>query len=260
MKAVFFDIDGTIWDNKRYIPESAIKGIRQLRANGHLAFINSGRAKSNILDENLLGIGFDGIVAACGNHIEIGGDVVFENTLSCEQIKKVIAVAERCNMPIVLEGPVFHYISPDGFEKDPYVDYLFEKLGDRAKLTTDYDGKEKINKFSADVFPDTDFATIKKELFDFVDPIEHDGMVYEFVPKNSSKADGIGFICKKMGIDIGDTYALGDSNNDVDMLRFVGHGICMGGGMPAAVLVSEYITDPLHEDGLYNALKHYGLI
>ena len=260
MKAVFFDIDGTIWDNKMRIPQSAIDGIRRLRANGHLAFINSGRAKSNILDENLLGIGFDGIVAACGNYVEIGEEVVFQNTLTPEQVKLIIDVADRCNMPIVLEGPFFHYISPDGFEKDPYVDYLFEKLGDRAKLTTEYDGKELINKFSADVFPDTDYTTIKKELFDFVDPINHDGMVYEFVPKNSSKADGIGFVCNKLGIEIDDTYAIGDSNNDVDMLRFVGHGICMGGGMPAAMAVSEFITDRLQDDGLYNALKHYGLI
>ena len=260
MKAVFFDIDGTIWDNKRFIPESAVKGIRELRKNGHLAFINSGRARSNILDENLLGIGFDGIVAACGNYIEMNGDVIFDNCLTDEQVRKIIDVADRCNMPIVLEGPVFHYISPDGFEKDPYVDYLFEKLGDRAKLTTEYDGKEKINKFSADVFPDTDYATIKKELFDFVDPINHDGMVFEFVPKNSSKADGIGMLCEKFGIALDDTYAIGDSNNDVDMLRFVGHGICMGGGMPAAMAVSEFITDRLQDDGLYNALKHYGLI
>ena len=211
MKAVFFDIDGTIWDNKMRIPQSAIDGIRRLRANGHLAFINSGRAKSNILDENLLGIGFDGIVAACGNYVEIGEEVVFQNTLTPEQVKLIIDVADRCNMPIVLEGPFFHYISPDGFEKDPYVDYLFEKLGDRARLTTEYDGKEL-------------------------------------------------FVCNKLGIEIDDTYAIGDSNNDVDMLRFVGHGICMGGGMPAAMAVSEFITDRLQDDGLYNALKHYGLI
>ncbi len=260
MKAVFFDIDGTIWDNNRFIPDSTISAIGKLRENGHLAFINSGRARSNILDEKLLGIGFDGIVAACGNYIEVGGRQIYNNCLTEEQVRRIIRVADESGMPIVLEGPEYHYISPNGFELDPYVEYLFEKLGDRAKLTTEYDGTEQVNKFSADVFPETDYYLIKKELFDFVDPIDHDGMVFEFVPKGSSKADGIGKICNLMGIRIGDTYAVGDSNNDIDMLRFVGHGICMGGGMPTAKLVCEYITAPLHDDGIAKALKHYGLI
>ncbi len=260
MKAVFFDIDGTIWDNKMRIPDSTVSAIGKLREKGHLAFINSGRAKSNILDEKLLGIGFDGIVAACGNYIEIGEEVIYEKCLTDEQVRKVIKTADECGMPIVLEGPEYHYISPIGFELDPYVDYLFEKLGDRAKLTAEYDGTERINKFSADVFPDTDFARIKRELFDFVDPINHDGMVYEFVPTNSSKAIGIGIVCEKLGIAIEDTYAFGDSNNDIDMLRFVGHGVCMGGGMPSAQAVSEYITDTLSNDGLAKGLAHYGLI
>ncbi|MCR4618202.1 MAG: HAD-IIB family hydrolase [Lachnospiraceae bacterium] len=260
MKAVFFDIDGTLWDGKLRIPESTKIGIKKLREAGHLAFINSGRARSNILDDELLGLGFDGIVAACGNYVEYKGEVIFNNCLSPEEVRIIIDTADSCNMPIVLEGPEVHYISPDGFDKDPYVDYLFNKLGDRALLTTQYDGKHDINKFSSDVFPETDYETVKKNIFGFVDPINHDGIVHEFIPKGTSKADGIRLICDRLGIDISDTYAIGDSNNDIDMLSGAGHGICMGGGMEKAVKASEYVTDTLENDGLYKALEHYKLI
>ena len=48
-KIVFFDIDGTLVDEKTHdIPESTRKAIRELRANGHLAFINTGRPLSEI--------------------------------------------------------------------------------------------------------------------------------------------------------------------------------------------------------------------
>jgi predicted mannosyl-3-phosphoglycerate phosphatase (HAD superfamily) len=43
-KLLFFDIDGTLWDNRSRIPESTVRAIRRARENGHLAFINSGRS------------------------------------------------------------------------------------------------------------------------------------------------------------------------------------------------------------------------
>ena len=44
-KAVFFDIDGTLYDrtDKRQVPESTKNAIRLLQENGHLAIICTGR-------------------------------------------------------------------------------------------------------------------------------------------------------------------------------------------------------------------------
>ena len=44
-KIVFFDADGTICDIKKGIPESAIAAVHQLTANGHLAFLCTGRSR-----------------------------------------------------------------------------------------------------------------------------------------------------------------------------------------------------------------------
>ena len=75
-KAVFFDIDGTLWNEHMQVPESTTKAIRELRNAGNYAFLCSGRSRSNIRSEKILGIGFDGIVAACGTHIEYEGKKV----------------------------------------------------------------------------------------------------------------------------------------------------------------------------------------
>ena len=44
------------------------------------------------------------------------------------------------------------------------------------------------------------------------------------------------------------------------MLRAVGTGIVMGNGEPAAREAADYVTDPVAENGIYNAVEHLGLI
>ena len=80
------------------------------------------------------------------------------------------------------------------------------------------------------------------------------------VPKGSSKATGIKWLCEYLGVDISDTYGIGDSANDLDMLSFVGHGIAMGNGSKAAKEAAEYITTDIHENGIWHAMEYYGLI
>ena len=67
-------------------------------------------------------------------------------------------------------------------------------------------------------------------------------------------------LCEHLGISVEDTYAIGDSINDLEMLEFAGHSIAMGNASAVAKEKAEYVTTHIHEDGIYNALKHYALI
>ena len=77
IKAIFFDIDGTLWDDKFQIPDSTKEAFKLLKRNGHLTFICTGRTRSYIQDERLLSLGFDGIVAGCGTYIEKDKEIIF---------------------------------------------------------------------------------------------------------------------------------------------------------------------------------------
>ncbi|SER60037.1 Cof-type HAD-IIB family hydrolase [Lachnobacterium bovis] len=259
-KVIFFDIDGTIWDENHKIPKSTVETIRLLKENGHKTFICSGRARGNIIDERLLNIGFDGIIAACGNHIEMDGEVLYENILSDELVEKSLNVTTQQHIPVVLEGPEYHWFDIEKFSGDPYTNKLKKVLKDKAVPLENYEGKIVINKFSGDITEDTDMNVVEKELGEYFDFLIHEGDVIEFVPKNTSKATGIKKVCEILNIKHQDTFAIGDSINDVEMLEYVNTGIAMGNCTQPARKVADYVTTSLWEDGIYNAMKHFELI
>ena len=201
MALIFFDIDGTLWDGHMQIPESTIPTLKKLQANGHKIFLCSGRSRASIQAKELMDVGFDGILAACGNHIELNNEIVHENILSPELTEKVIDILRECRMPVVLEGPDYMWIDEKGFEDDPYVVYLFQELGKSAQTLKGYTSDIRINKFSADILYDTDYEKIKEQLQDEFEFVEHVEKVVEFVPKGTSKATGIAWLCDYLGVD-----------------------------------------------------------
>lgn len=66
-----------------------------------------------------------------------------------------------------------------------------------------------------------------------------------------NKAEALGFLCEAWGIAPGRTLAFGDADNDVEMLRFAGLGVAVGGGMSEAVREAADATAPsVDEDGV----------
>ncbi len=259
-KYVFFDIDGTIWDDDMVIPDSTKLAINKLHENGHKAILCTGRARASIISDELLNMGFDGIIAACGTYIEMDGKVIFEYTLEQDMVIKVLDVLKKNQMPVVLEGAADYWIDGWGFEEDPYVDYLYADLKEHAHTIDGYDKRMRINKFSADILKDTNYADIKKELSKDFQILEHVQNIVEFIPKNYCKKTGIEWMCTHLGINIEDTYAVGDSVNDIEMLEAVGHSVAMGNATDIAKSAAEYVTTDIHDDGILRALQHYNLI
>lgn len=257
-KAVFFDIDGTLWNEQMQIPQSTVEAIRALRRAGHYAFLCSGRSRSNIRNTRLLGIGFDGIVAACGADIEFHGEKMYEKLLSREELAHALSVIEKHHIAVVLEGPQYVYVNEEEFIDDPFIDYLRRELGEDVKPIR---GTERylVNKMSA-ATNGADIAQVRKELGDGFDVIVHNPNLIEITPRGITKATGIERVCERLGLSREDTYAFGDSPNDLEMLEFVAHGIAMGNAVAIVRRAADHVTTDIMENGIRNGLLHYGLI
>jgi len=258
-KAAFFDIDGTIWNLKNEIPESTAEAIRGLRKNGHLAFLCSGRCRSYIQSPKLFAIGFDGVVSGCGTMIEYGGETVFYKKLDNELVAHTINTVRSYGFRPILEGREYLYLDREEFDNDYFGTKLRAEMGDHLLSIAGTWGRWEISKLSCatdNADREGGFAALR-ESYDYM---VHNSDVVEMVPKGFNKGTGIARVCELLGIDISDTFAFGDSANDLAMLRAAGMGIAMGNGSAEAKAAADYVTTPMEEDGIWNACRNFGLI
>ena len=54
--------------------------------------------------------------------------------------------------------------------------------------------------------------------------------------------------------------AFGDGGNDISMLKAAGVGVAMGNASDDVKSHAAYVTTSASEDGIANALKHFGLV
>jgi len=262
MKLLFFDIDGTLIteDERRYFPESAKDAIRQARINGHKTFINTGRVLINV-DEDILEVGFDGVVCGCGTNIYADGKELFYHAYSADKSKHI---AKMCRMYDL--RALFEHKNHTGYDKTlaegehtqilkyfkqagiPVIDdieapeFVFDKLALWYQL-----GNPHVEEFKEAVKGEFDCITRGKNFL-------------ELVPIGYSKATGINFLMDYYNVPIENILVFGDSNNDLEMLKYVPNSVAMGVCSDEVAKVASYRTDTVENDGIYKAMKHFGVI
>lgn len=262
MALLFFDIDGTLLtlDDVHIMPESAKEALHKAKQNGHKIFINTGRGKTAI-DKHLLEFGFDGLVCGCGTYIEYEGAEIFHRQLEKEQCREYAAYLKEYGYQTVFEGRDRLFIEGD-YGPGSFMEYIYNYFTKNSDYPIETPEHET---FIFDKFTTVQGGACNREAFagiffgDFT-VIPHSEEVLELVPKGFSKATGIRFLEDYLKAEHGDCYAFGDSVNDMEMLKYVPHSVAMGNAAGEVAAIVEYTTTAVAEDGIKNALLHYGLI
>ncbi len=79
----------------------------------------------------------------------------------------------------------------------------------------------------------------------------------EFTDKGIDKRFSLAQLCEKLEILPREVIAIGDSYNDVGMIRFAGLGICMKNGPQDVRAVADHVTESNMEDGVAIALEKF---
>lgn len=258
MKAIFFDIDGTlICKNKPKLTPQLLKSLHILRNRGVHLFISTGRHMSEIEQLGILDqFEFDGYVTMNGGYCTDGKNVIYKENIIQED---VIAIHEYLNQ----NGLSSLYVEED----DLYANVIDERLilsfeeihSPLPKVSTIADISQK------EIYLFCPFLT-PKQIEELMSKTKNCkctqwfDLGYDIVSKNCSKSVGIQKILEHFHIDMNQTMAFGDGMNDIEMLEIVNIGIAMGNAKEDVKKVADYVTDDVDHDGIIKALQHFGLL
>jgi hypothetical protein len=70
-----------------------------------------------------------------------------------------------------------------------------------------------------------------------------------------NKGDALATLAQRLAIDLQETAAMGDHENDIGMLQVAGVGIAMGNGIPSAQAAADWVTATNDHDGVALAIE-----
>ena len=84
----------------------------------------------------------------------------------------------------------------------------------------------------------------------------HDVLI-EVTSPNVSKGHALAILADYYGIPQSEVMAIGDQDNDIEMIAWAGLGIAMGNASAGAKAVADNIAPPLSEEGAAWAIEHF---
>lgn len=117
----------------------------------------------------------------------------------------------------------------------------------------------EVEKFNLPYIPAELHAQVKKALL-AVGDIALTSSIADNIEINSAtsnKADGLHQLCRRLGLERENVMAMGDSSNDLDMLRYAGFSVAPANATDDAKVVSDAITSSNDEDGVAEAIEKY---
>ena len=256
---ISFDLDMTLLNHAdRKIPESALYAIRKLRPNYRIV-IATGRdmdaAYSAPYRDQICP---DAVIHKNGAKVTVGDRVLYQSFMSRELKQELLDFADAHGLAIgITIGDRDYYTHPERVTEmdekywgscgrqyqDPY--QLLE-MEDLTALV--YIGEPEGSALLERTFPDfrlPRFAT---------------GAGADMIERRHSKAKGLQLLCEYWGVDIADTYAFGDSMNDLEILQAAGHSIAMGNAGEELRILADFVTRRIDRDGILYACRQLGLL
>lgn len=261
-KVLFVDIDGTLMcPERKYLTQRSITLLNRLQKSGVLVIATTGRGFTAIRPQVLGGIVPDYSVCFNGACVlDKEGKILYGQPMSCEQMEILCRLAEENDLSLG-----FSFL--DGYYTY-YRDALFREFyrhtnGDMECLIDGTDHQRHVKDM-----PYSGWGMVPLEKAEKFNRGGH-GLImvpfkdisHDICQTGINKATGAGLLLERLRIDWKETIAIGDGENDCELLRCAGVGIAMRNAAEKVKAAADYITGDVKEDGASQAIiKIFGLL
>jgi Cof subfamily protein (haloacid dehalogenase superfamily) len=251
-KAVFLDIDGTLISRDKGPFDEDLEQIEAAWKQGHKIFLCTGRALANI-PASLKKLPFiDGMALGSGAHVIYGGKTIYQKQASPEALRAVCAYYLKQNRWCVFEG-ISSLYGINRFEPELFAEDVLP-IHDTDDFLTGYRDAVVI-KLTLEGWVNTEERAVLETYFQ-INPL--DGYS-EAVIKGEDKSHAMRILLEATDIPRENSIAIGDSVNDMAIIRSAGLGIAMGNACDELKGIAGYITGRCGEGGVGAALKRWVL-
>ena len=259
---VAIDLDGTLFDSKSKISTENIRAVKKCKDKGLKVVIAS--AKPPLIVGKLAGrMGLDTA------QISYSGALVFKNyneiivKLKIPK-KECLEIINHCRqwgkgLTIGVNDGLLYYE-----KKHPYLKIITDS-GDKIAKVRDITSEEIVSNaimfslsgYENDGFEDYLRATINSKSIKIVRGSPESIIIF------NSKADKFLAVCSIMenyGIFKEELLAIGDSNNDLEIIKFAGIGVAMGNAVEDLKKIADYIVPDNNNNGVAFAINNYAFL
>lgn len=272
-RMIAMDLDGTALQNDQisFSPRLAA-ALSEAHRRGIAVTPVTGR-QFNILPPTVLqGEAWANLIVLC-NGSEVrrlpGGELLYSHYMSGSDVLPILEIARELYLTIELSSAGTLYLTREDWDtlrslgtRPFHVGYVLENWGCEVDDLKAFcmTGARFFEKVNLPYIPDELKEKTEKLLSRLtISAVWSGDNSMEITHRDATKANGLLTVCRLLDIDPSQTFAIGDSGNDIPMLRVAGFGVAMGNAPDEVKLAARAVTAPNFEDGAALAIECYVL-
>jgi Cof subfamily protein (haloacid dehalogenase superfamily) len=277
IKAVFFDIDGTLVTNSSKARASTKTAIAEAQKKGILCGVATGRSPvriKHLIDE----LELDMFVVYNGQLVFTPKETIKDEPFDPEILQEIVTFADKNHRQIIfggrdqLAGSTTMLLGQSVFVKKVvsllpkhFPVRLMKRILQLYSPHRQRDRYETLPILSEPVYQcvmlsaESEQEALTHTLHDCTFQRSNSYTV-DIIPKGGSKLKGIQSFAKANQLEMSEIMTFGDHLNDIEMLKGTGIGVAMGNAQKTVKDAADFVTDTNEKDGIYEAFKHFGII
>lgn len=267
IKLVAIDLDGTLLNSKREVPEENKKAIQAAKDAGVKVVLCTGRplkgmthilAECNLLEEGDLGITYNGGLVQRTH----SGETLSQITHSKKDVLYAYALSQEIDMPINFIDLNHVYEPPYPTNKESLYSAIMSALPfakiDPENLPDSLAINKMVMCWQIEEL-DEAITQISSEYHEYFTIMKSQPNLLEILPKSVDKGKGLAMLAEQLDISSDEIMALGDQENDLAMIKYAGLGVAMGNATDEVKSIAQFVTKSNDEDGVAYAIRKFVL-